>query len=89
MKETSEKNLAIALKYIKEEMDTPEVVAKGRGMVARRILEMAQKNNIPIEGNQHLAEILSTVEINDRIPAESFAAVAGILSKIYELDAKS
>jgi len=88
MKKNNDKNLAIALKYLQNEMDAPQVVAKGRGEVAKKIIEMAQKNRIPIEDNQQLAEILSTVEINDKIPAESFAAIASILSKIYEIDAR-
>lgn len=89
MKKTNaNKNLAIALKYIKEQMDAPEIVAKGQGDIAKAIIEIAKKHKIPIESNEELAEILSMAQTNEQIPIESFAAVAGILGKIYEIDAR-
>ena len=85
----NKKQLAIALKYVREEMDAPKILAKGYGDIAKKIVELARQNNIPIESDKHLAEILSTVEANNTIPIEAFAAVAGILSRIYEIDSRA
>jgi len=49
-------------------------VAKGRGSVGDKIIEVAKANNIPIEENEVLAGALSNVELGDEIPAELYKA---------------
>ncbi len=70
-------SLAIALEY--DRKSAPRVVAKGRGAVGDRIVEVARANNVPIEENAVLAGALSHVEIGDEIPQELYAAVAAVL----------
>jgi FlhB-like protein len=71
--------LAVALEYEKGSREAPRVVAKGRGLIAERIIALAEENDIIIEANPALAKALSGVELNDEIPVELFEAVAEII----------
>lgn len=69
--------LAVALHYDKQ--GAPTVIAKGKGEVGRKIIEVAREHNIPIEENDALAGALSEVELGDEIPVELYKAVAEVL----------
>ena len=71
--------LAVALEYEKGSREAPRVVAKCRGLIAERIIALAEENDIVIEANPALAKALSGVEVNDEIPVELFEAVAEII----------
>ena len=58
--------LAVALHYDKK--GAPRVVAKGRGSIGEKIIELAKAHDIPIEENDVLAGALSKVELGDEIP---------------------
>lgn len=75
--------LAVALHY--ERKGTPRVVAKGRGAVGAKIIEVAKAHDIPIEENEVLAGALSHVELGDEIPAELYKAVAEVLIFVLRL----
>jgi len=83
---TNPTHLAIALKYDPATMPAPIVVAKGAGVIAKRIRQLALEHGIPILERKPLAQTLfKHVEINQQIPAEHFAAVAEILAYVYQL----
>jgi flagellar biosynthesis protein len=71
------RQLAVALHYDKK--GAPRVVAKGKGTIGAKIVELARVHEIPIEENEVLAGALSHVEIGDEIPAELYKAVAEVL----------
>ena len=75
--------LAVALHYDKS--GAPRVVAKGRGGIGEKIIELAKAHDIPIEENEVLAGALSNVEIGDEIPAELYKAVAEVLVFVLRL----
>jgi flagellar biosynthesis protein len=75
--------LAVALHYDKS--GAPRVVAKGRGSIGERIIEVAKAHDIPIEENEVLAGALSNVELGDEIPAELYKAVAEVLIFVLRL----
>lgn len=77
---------AVALKYDREASDAPKVTAKGQGKVAQKIIELAQKHDIPIKDDPDLIEVLSSLEINEEIPPEIYAAVAELLAFVYALN---
>ena len=86
---TNPTHLAIALKYDPETMPAPVVVAKGAGVIAKRIRQLALEHGIPIVERKPLAQALFRhVEINQQIPAEHFSAVAEILAYVYQLKGK-
>ena len=86
MSENSKRQLAVALHY--DRTGAPRVVAKGRGSIGDKIIEVAKANNIPIEENEVLAGALSNVELGDEIPAELYKAVAEVLIFVLRLSGR-
>ncbi len=83
---TNPTHIAVALKYEPSYMNAPIVVAKGEGLVAQRIKEIAKENNVYVIENKPLArELYKKVDIGEEIPQEFFVAVAKILSIVYEM----
>ena len=80
--------LAVALQYQKGTREAPRVTAKGRGLLADRIVALAQENDIVIESNSALAEALSGVEIDDTVPVELYESVAVVIGLILRLGTK-
>lgn len=78
---------AIALHYAAEER-APKVIATGAGEIARRIIELAQQNGIPVRQDDSLANVLSKLDIGYEIPADTYRAVAEILAFLYRTDEK-
>ena len=78
--------LAVALHY--DKTGAPRVVAKGRGTIGAKIVELAKTHNIPIEENEVLAGALSHVELGDEIPAELYKAVAEVLIFVLRLSGR-
>jgi flagellar biosynthesis protein len=76
-KAADQSQLAIALHYDKK--GAPRVVAKGRGSIGEKIVEIARAHNVPIEENEGLAAALSNVELGEEIPTELYKAVAEVL----------
>jgi flagellar biosynthetic protein FlhB len=86
---TNPTEYAIALKYDAESMHAPRVVAKGQGLMAKRIRELAIEAGIPILERKPLARALyKIVEVGQDIPEEFYSAVAEILAYVYELSGK-
>ena len=77
--------LAVALQYEKGTREAPRVVAKGRGLVADRIVELAREQGIVIETNPVLAEALSGVDLDDTIPLELYEAVAIVIGYVLRV----
>ena len=76
---------AVALEYSQGER-TPKVVAVGAGEIARRIIELAAQNNVPIRRDDSLVEVLGKLDIGYEIPVETYRAVAEILAFLYRTD---
>ncbi|MGI9951201.1 flagellar biosynthesis protein FlhB [Moorellaceae bacterium AZ2] len=82
---TNPTHLAVALRY-QEQEGAPRVVAKGAGSIARRIVEVARENRVPVVQNPPVAQALyRQVELDQEIPVELYQAVAEILAHIYRL----
>ena len=78
--------LAVALHY--DKTGAPRVVAKGKGTVGEKIIELAREHDIPIEENEVLAGALSHVEIGDEIPPDRYKAVAEVLIFVLRLSGR-
>jgi flagellar biosynthesis protein len=83
MSKQSKSQLAVALHY--DRTGAPRVVAKGKGSLGEKIIEVAKANNIPIEENEVLAGALSNVELGEEIPPELYKAVAEVLIFVLRL----
>lgn len=83
---TNPVHLAVALRYDQATMEAPVVVAKGAGILARRIKEIAQEHGVPIVENVALARALyDGVELGQPIPVELYQAVADVLAFVYRM----
>jgi len=78
---TNPTHYAVALQYEMGEMGAPVCVAKGMDAIALKIREEAGKHNVPIVEDPPLARALyASMEIDDVIPEQHFAAVAKLIS---------
>jgi type III secretion system FlhB-like substrate exporter len=80
-------DVAVAIKYafgVKGEV--PKVVASGRGLLAKKIIDIAKENDVPLKENKGLAESLAKVPVGVEIPDELWGAMAEILAQVYQLD---
>jgi len=69
---------AAALKYEKESDSVPVVVAKGKGIVAQKIIEKASEVGIPLFKNELLADSLLNVDLDREIPPALYKAVVEV-----------
>ncbi len=83
---TNPTHLAVALAYKHGDMSAPKVVAKGAGIIAEKIKEIARDHGVTVVENKPLARTLfKIVKIGDEIPANLYKAVAEILAYVYKL----
>jgi flagellar biosynthesis protein len=87
MKKKTEK--AAALKYRHGKDNAPSLVAKGRGKAAKKIIEIARANDIPVQEDTELVEFLSALDLHQEIPQDLYRAVAEILAFVYALRQKA
>ena len=78
--------LAVALLYEKGTTEAPRVVAKGRGLLAERIVALAEKHGVVVETNPVLAEALSGIELDESIPIELYEAVAVVIGYVLRVN---
>jgi flagellar biosynthetic protein FlhB len=78
-------HFSVALRY-DASRPAPVVVAKGVDHVALRIREVAREHGVAVVPDPPLARTLhATVELNQMIPEELFAAVAQLLAYVYRV----
>ena len=86
---TNPTHFAVALKYDMEAMGAPVLVAKGADLVAFRIRELAEANEVPIVENPPLARALfANVELDQEVPPEHYKAVAEVIGYVMKLKGK-
>lgn len=76
---------AVALKY-PPYAEAPLIIAKEKGVLAERMVEIAEKNGIPVVKDEVVSNVLSVAEIGDCIPESAWTAVAGIFAMIRNLE---
>lgn len=83
---TNPTHLALAIKYDKEIMSAPVILAKGENLIAQKIKEVAAAHKIPIVENPTLARALfRDVEVGQEVPEALYRAVAEVLAFVYSL----
>ncbi|GAB3861378.1 flagellar biosynthesis protein FlhB [Dactylosporangium cerinum] len=81
-------HVSVALRYDPTK-GAPRVVAKGVGVIALKIREVADEHRVPMVSDVPLARALyGACNIGDEIPAEFFGAVARVLAFIMMLKSK-
>ncbi|MCQ2240277.1 EscU/YscU/HrcU family type III secretion system export apparatus switch protein [Treponema sp.] len=79
--------LAVSLKYPKN-VDAPLITAKSSGIFAKKMVEIARENDIPVVEDDVLANVLSVHQIGECIPEWTWEAVANVFAMISFLDGK-
>lgn len=77
---------AAALRYAQRKDAAPRLMAKGKGAVADRILEIARRNGIPIREDRELVQVLASLDLYQEIPHKLYKAVAEILVFLHSLN---
>jgi len=79
---------AVALKYEQSKDHAPKVTAKGAGLIAEKIIDLATKQGIPISQDPDLVGALMQLDFQEAIPEELYRAVAEVLAFAYRLNGK-
>jgi flagellar biosynthesis protein len=83
-----DRTLAAAIKYDADKDAAPKIVAKGKGIIADKIIELARKSGVPVKNDPGLVQILSKLDIDEQIPIELYKAVAEILAFVYSANSR-
>jgi len=79
---------AVALGYKGGEANAPKVKAKGRGLVAEKIIDLARQHGVPVQRDPDLVEVLAALDLDMEIPEEIYAVVAELLAYVYRTNNK-
>ncbi|MEO5701541.1 MAG: EscU/YscU/HrcU family type III secretion system export apparatus switch protein [Casimicrobiaceae bacterium] len=76
---------AVALRYIEGDA-APQVIDKGRGLLADEIIRRAREAGVFVHESSDLTALLMQVDLDQRIPPELYAAIAELLAWLYRVD---
>ncbi len=76
---------AVAIKYNKENDNAPIVTAKGRDVLAKKMIAIAKKHNIPIITDSSSVAELMKISVGSEIPYFMYEALSVILAYVYKL----
>ena len=80
---------AVALKYDIDHDNAPILLAKGQDLVALKIIEIAEENEVAVIENRPLARgLYASTPLNSEIPAEYYGVVAEILVQVFRMNKK-
>ncbi len=83
---TNPTHYAVALRYHEGKGGAPTVVAKGAGLIAAQIRQIASEHKVPLLSAPPLARALYRhVELEQEIPTELYSAVAEVLAWVFRL----
>jgi flagellar biosynthetic protein FlhB len=86
---TNPTHYAVAIKYDREKMAAPVVIAKAVDAMAQQIKLIAKDNRVMLVENRLLArELYAEVDEGKEIPEKFYAAVAEVLAYVYSLRGK-
>jgi flagellar biosynthetic protein FlhB len=87
---TNPTHFAVALKYERQKMAAPIVIAKGADHLALRIKAMARESSVMLVENRFLArELYAQVKEGEEIPESLYVAVAEVLAYVYGIKGKT
>lgn len=86
---TNPTHFAVAIRYDSVDREAPHIVAKGQGLIAQRIKEIATQNNVPLFEDKWLARSLfKSCNVGDTVPLDLWQAVAKVLAYVRALNKK-
>jgi len=78
---------AAALGYEATRDRAPRLLARGDGVIAERIIEVARREEIPIHENAAVVDVLARLDLEREIPSELYRVVAEILAVVFRAEA--
>lgn len=84
-KKPDPRDVAVALAY-RAGQSAPQVVAKGRGLIAETIISEARAHGIYVHQSAELVSLLMQVDLDQHIPPQLYRAVAEVLAWLYKLE---
>ena len=88
MSETHDQKPDVAVALLYDGENAPRITAKGRGELADRMLQLAEKHGIPLQGDAELAAILAQIPVGNEIPESLYRAIAEVISFAYMVSGK-
>ena len=76
---------AVALAYSQTDA-APRVVARGRGLVAEKIIARAHEHGVYVHESPELVSLLMQIDLDQRIPPQRYIAVSELLAWLYRLE---
>jgi flagellar biosynthesis protein len=76
---------AVALAY-QDGDGAPKVLAKGKGLVAERIIERAQQAGVFVHESKELVALLMEVDLDRQIPPALYRVIAELLAWLYHIE---
>ena len=84
---TNPTHFAVAIKYVVGEEGAPIILAMGRGMMAEKIIKLANDSNVTVFQSPLLARALYfTGEIGKEISETLYTAIASVLAYIFKIE---
>ncbi|MBY4675972.1 EscU/YscU/HrcU family type III secretion system export apparatus switch protein [Marinobacterium arenosum] len=75
---------AVALRY-EADKGAPYIAAKGRGLIAEQIIELAEQHGVHMHQSPELVDVLVRLELGEEIPEALYRAIAEIIAFAYSL----
>lgn len=83
---TNPTHVAVALRYVHGEMDSPQLVAKGAGHLAAAMRQIAARHRIPVVQSPALARrLFRELDVDRHVPPHLFAEVARIIVWVFAM----
>jgi flagellar biosynthesis protein len=76
---------AVALAY-RDGDPAPKVVAKGKGLIAEKIIERAAEAGVFVHESKELVSLLMNVDLDRQIPPGLYRAIAELLAWLYHVE---
>ena len=84
---TNPTHFAVAIKYEVGEAGAPIILAMGRGMIAEKIIKLANESDVTVFQSPLLARaIYFTGEIGKEISEDLYSAIASVLAYIFKIE---
>lgn len=74
---------SVAIEY---RNDAPKIIAKAKGALVKKMLQIAEEQNISIYRDIDLTGLLFRLNTGDSIPEDLFGAVAAVMAYCYEVN---
>ena len=68
---------------LKKKETSIKVVGKGKGYIAKKIIEIARQKGIPIEEDAELVEKLFGIDLYEDVPPELYEYIVKVLDFLY------